>query len=116
MKNFLKLKTIDTVIYVINWILIGMGLGLIYQGILQFMGRDVFTPFTVSVLAVSYGVLLVFESIYAIVRLFKLNKNKPNETRPPKSVPIRHYTGEKSRKAPAPSEPISRPQKKNGDR
>lgn len=116
MKNFLKFKTIDKVIYVINCILIGMGLGLIYQGILHFMGYDIFTPLTVSVLAVSYGVLIVFESIYTILRLFKLNKNQSNKTRLPnrlpKSVPIRHIAGEKSRKAPAPSEPISRPQKK----
>lgn len=51
-------------------------------------------------------------------------KNRPNKecyrkqepttkTAPPKSVPIRHTTGERSRKAPAPSEPINRPQKKN---
>lgn len=73
MKNFLKFRTIDKVIYVINCILIGIGLRVIQLGILHFMGREVFTPFTVSVLAVSYGVLLVFESIYAILRLHKLN-------------------------------------------
>lgn len=76
MKNFLTFKTIDKVIYVINCILIGIGLRVIQQGILHFMGHDVFTPFTVSVLAVSYGVLLVFESIYAMVRLYKLNETK----------------------------------------
>ena len=76
MKNFLKFKTIDKVIYVINYILIGIGLRVIQLGILHFMGREVFAPFTVSVLAVSYGVLLVFESAYAIVRLFKLNENQ----------------------------------------
>src|SRR5574344_2768240 len=101
MKNFLKFKTIDKVIYVINCILIGIGLRVIQLGILHFMGRDVFTPLTVSVLAVSYGVLIVFESIYTILRLFKLNKNQSNKTRLPnrlrKSVPIRHIAGEKSR-------------------
>lgn len=73
MKNFLKFRTIDKVIYVINCILIGIGLRVIQLGILHFMGREVLTPFTVSVLVVSYGVLLVFESIYAILRLHKLN-------------------------------------------
>ena len=111
MKNFLTFKTIDKVIYVINCILIGIGLRVIQLGILHFMGREVFTPFTVSVLSVSYGVLLVFESVYAILRLCKLNEAQSNKMRVPKSVPIKHYTGEKSRKAPAPSEPISRPQK-----
>ena len=120
MKNFLTFKTIDKVIYVINCILVGIGLRVIQLGILHFMGRDVFTPFMVSVLAVSYGTLLVFESVYAIVRLYKLNEVQSNKTRTPKrqpkTVPIRHIAGEKSRKAPAPSKPISRPQKKNGDK
>ena len=79
MKNFLTFNTIDKVIYVINCILIGIGLRVIQLGILHFMGREVFTPFTVSVLSVSYGVILVFESVYAILRLFKLNKNKSRD-------------------------------------